>query len=65
MEIPILYKKKKDCCGCAACYAVCPKHAIAMAEDEEGFLYPQIDKGKCVGCRLCIKTCPIGSAGKK
>ena len=43
-EIPVLYKRKEECCGCTACYAICPKEAISMVEDEEGFEYPQIDK---------------------
>ena len=36
-EIPILYNRKEECCGCTACYAICPKVAICMVEDEEGF----------------------------
>ena len=47
-EIPVLYKRKEECCGCTACYAICPKEAISMVEDEEGFEYPQIDESKCV-----------------
>lgn len=43
-EIPVLYKRKEECCGCTACYAICPKEAISMIEDEEGFEYPQIDE---------------------
>lgn len=57
--VPVLYVDKKDCCGCTACYAVCPKGAICMVEDEEGFEYPQIDGTKCVQCLLCMKVCPI------
>lgn len=34
-EIPVLYKRKEECCGCTACYAICPKEAISMIEDEE------------------------------
>ena len=41
-EIPVLYKRKEDCCGCTACYAICPKSAITMQPDEEGFDYPAI-----------------------
>ena len=26
--IPVLYERKEDCCGCTACYAICPKSAI-------------------------------------
>ena len=29
-----------------------------MAEDNEGFLYPQIDKLKCIECGLCDRVCP-------
>ena len=51
-EIPVLYKRKEECCGCTACYAICPKEAISMVEDEEGFEYPRIDESKCVRCSL-------------
>ena len=50
---------KKDCCGCHACATVCAKHSITMQADEEGFLYPVVDKGTCVECGLCEKVCPI------
>lgn len=60
--IPILFTRKEDCCGCTACYAVCPKGAITMLPDEEGFDYPQIDAEKCVRCWSCIRVCPIKAA---
>ena len=52
-------KEKTDCCGCHACYNICPKNAIEMIEDEKGFKYPKINKEKCIECNLCIKVCPI------
>lgn len=55
----ILYEFKKDCCGCGACTAVCPKSAIYMEEDEEGFIYPRIDENNCIKCHMCIKVCPL------
>lgn len=48
---------KDECCGCTACYSVCPKNAIAMKPDEKGFLYPSIDQAKCIDCGLCEKVC--------
>ena len=56
---PRLADTEDRCCGCTACYAICPKDAISMVEDGEGFEYPQIDESKCVRCYQCIKVCPI------
>lgn len=50
--------KKSECSGCTACMNICPKNAIQMIEDEEGFKYPQIDKQKCIDCGACYKICP-------
>ncbi|MCK8623652.1 Coenzyme F420 hydrogenase/dehydrogenase, beta subunit C-terminal domain [Prevotella sp. E13-27] len=51
-------KDKKDCCGCNACYDACPKDAIRLNTDIEGFWYPEVDKNKCINCGLCDKVCP-------
>lgn len=50
---------KRNCCGCTACASICPKSAITMEADAEGFFYPKIDVLKCVNCDLCEKVCPI------
>lgn len=50
---------KSKCCGCSACYNVCPKKAITMDSDNEGFLYPVINGDNCVDCGLCNKVCPV------
>lgn len=60
--IPVLYNKKEECCGCAACWAVCPTQAISMRPDEEGFLYPAINQEKCVRCGSCLKVCSFHGA---
>ena len=59
MEKIVLYSRKEECCGCTACFAICPLEAISMQPDEEGFLYPVIDEEKCVICKKCISVCPI------
>ena len=50
---------KRMCTGCTACMNICPKKAISMQEDSEGFKYPVIDQDKCINCGLCKKTCPV------
>lgn len=55
---------KTKCCGCTACANICPKGAIEMAPDEEGFLYPRVDVNKCVNCGLCDQMCPVLKAPK-
>lgn len=52
-------EEKNKCCGCHACFNICPKNAIEMIEDEKGFKYPQIDENECINCGLCEKVCPI------
>ena len=51
-------RNKKECCGCTACFHICPINCIVMKEDEEGFLYPNIDKAKCIHCNKCKEVCP-------
>lgn len=48
----------KKCFGCTACKAVCPKSAIKMQENDEGFLFPFINESICVHCGKCGKVCP-------
>lgn len=55
----IQIKSKLDCCGCTACASSCPKSAITMVPDEEGFLYPKIDMRRCIECGACERACPI------
>ncbi len=52
-------KNKKECCGCTACYSICPTDAIMMKKDDEGFYYPEVIKNKCIGCERCIGVCPM------
>ncbi|EGB93997.1 putative iron-sulfur cluster-binding protein/coenzyme F420-reducing hydrogenase, beta subunit [Clostridium sp. D5] len=58
-SVPQLYTAKGDCCGCTACYCICPVNAIDMKPDEEGFLYPIVNDIKCVCCYRCLSVCPL------
>ncbi len=49
---------KNLCTGCGACYNICPKNAIEMKADKDGFLQPVIDDEKCINCGLCASICP-------
>lgn len=60
-------KNKQECCGCSACAQICPEKCIVMNEDDEGFLYPSVNAGKCIECGQCENVCPFINqyAGKK
>ena len=64
-NIPVIFTRKEDCCGCAACCAICPKEAIYMKEDDEGFEYPYIDDRRCISCNMCLRVCPIKTYVKR
>lgn len=51
-------RDKRNCTGCGACVAVCPRDCIRMAEDREGFLYPEVDVDRCIRCGACLRACP-------
>lgn len=57
--------QKRECCGCGACASVCPRNAIVMSEDNDGFRYPQIKEELCIRCDLCRKTCVFTSEPQK
>lgn len=56
-ELPELYTKRSECCGCSVCAAACNQKAIFMLPDEEGFLYPVVDVTGCIRCGRCEKVC--------
>lgn len=47
-----------DCTGCSACASICQSNAISMCENNEGFLYPFINKDLCIKCQQCARICP-------
>lgn len=57
--------RKEDCNGCGICTLICPKSAIKMVEDSEGFFYPKIDEEKCIHCNQCKNICSNFNPGKE
>lgn len=51
----------EKCYGCRNCENICPKGAIEIIENQEGFLVPKIDRNKCINCGLCDKKCPYSN----
>ena len=58
-------KLHKDCCGCALCAKICPKNAILMTVDKEGFAYPKINDDLCIDCGICENSCPFHESESK
>jgi len=51
-----------SCFGCGACAALCPKGALRMTPDADGFSFPEIDFAGCVKCGRCRRACPVNAS---
>ena len=49
----------RECTGCMACVNACPKQALKIVKNAEGFYRPQLEDSLCIMCGLCEKSCPI------
>lgn len=59
MNMTLEIEKLGDACtACMACYNICPKNAINIEENLEGFYFPAIDHTICDNCKLCDSVCP-------
>ena len=47
------------CTGCTACANACPRQAIIMTMDDEGFLFPNVDENLCNHCGICRTKCQV------
>lgn len=57
-----MVEQVENCFGCCACAIVCPKNAIEIARDADGFLKPTVNSDFCVECGLCLNVCPTMQA---
>lgn len=52
-----VFISKEECCGCTACFNLCPKNVISLQSDSCGYDYPAIDASLCINCGLCQNVC--------
>ena len=55
------YGIENKCCGCTACFNICPAKAIDMVPNQKGFYIPNINLSKCISCNLCSNVCQINN----
>ena len=48
-----------ECIGCTACFHSCPKGAIKMQKNAEGFWCANINDEDCIRCGMCFNICPV------
>ena len=53
----IVLRGERDCTGCGACIATCPKGAIAKEAVGLGAWIPRINPELCICCGLCVDVC--------
>ena len=47
----------RNCTSCQVCGAVCPKEAIRIEINADGFYRPVINDERCIDCGICVKSC--------
>lgn len=56
-EYKLKLKDEKECTGCGACIASCPKNAIIKEKVGYSSWIPIIDQNKCISCGKCETVC--------
>ncbi len=47
------------CTGCGACKESCPKGAVEIKKNDNGFYTASVVEGICVSCGICKSVCPM------
>lgn len=51
-------RNKIDCFNCTACATACPRKCITMKNDDnDGYIYPHINREECISCGKCKNVC--------
>ena len=56
MKRKIIRIDEEKCNGCGACAAACPKDAIVIKLNDDGFYEYNLDKSKCNNCGITKDT---------
>lgn len=52
------FKITDFCCGCGACASICPRNAITIQQDQDGFAHYTLNSDQCILCKKCRQVCP-------
>lgn len=50
-------KDINNCYGCGVCVIACPKSALKLHLNNDGFYAPVLSDKLCVNCGICVKVC--------
>ncbi len=53
----LILNLEKTCTACGACVSVCPKQALSLEYNDDGFYFPKLNSSRCINCRMCERVC--------
>lgn len=57
MQKSVAIENGQSCSGCGACQAICPRKAVQLRINEDGFYQAFVNKTECIDCGLCQSVC--------
>ena len=55
IDLPVLYERKEECCGCTACYAICPNDAIVWLKMKRALNIRRLMKASVCGAVNAVR----------